>query len=119
MIFHKTTKGQKTNERGNCLAAALSSLLGLRIVDVPAFEDMEKSQWKEALISFCSSKSIHAEFTRDIPSGLSIGVGIKSSGMRHAVILQDGDFHFDPSITDEYYEQHLYCISLSPIDSIV
>ncbi len=113
MISVFTTKFAERGEKGNCLAAALASILHLKIEDVPEFEEMCKSTWKPALRKWSSDVGASIEFTTSIPKGFSVGVGIHKSGGFHAVVLKDGFFFFDPNGTDLFYEQHRYCLDIN------
>jgi hypothetical protein len=110
-----TTKSKKRGEKGNCLAAAFASILDLSISDIPQFEEMCKSTWKQALFEWCSSIGVKVEFTKSIPDGFCIGVGRHECGDLHAVILKDGRFYFDTNGSEKYYKEHRYCLLLERI----
>lgn len=83
---------------GNCLAAAVASILGLTIAQVPEFETME-NYW----IPFVE---FPAQFGRRLiyhpsthpPKGLSIGTvsSPRFPDTRHAVVCLDGKVVHDP-----------------------
>jgi hypothetical protein len=108
-----TTKSASRGEKGNCLAAAFASVLDVDISDVPQFEEMTPETWKKALFDWASSINVEVEFTRSIPDGFCIGIGVHENGMYHAVILRDGDFYFDTNGTEKYYVEHKYCITVN------
>ena len=112
-----TSKSEKRGEKGNCLAAALASILDLEIVDIPQFEEMNKATWKDALHNWSLSIGVRIQFTKSLPTGLSIGVGEHRDGGLHAVVLNDGDFYFDPNGTNQYYEEHRYCLLVEKIET--
>lgn len=113
MNLKVTTKSASRGEKGNCLAAAFASMLDIDISDVPQFEEMTPETWKKALFDWASSINVEVEFTRLIPDGFCIGIGIHENGMYHAVILRDGDFYFDTNGTEKYYVEHKYCITVN------
>lgn len=109
------TKSKERGEKGNCLAAALASMLDLEISDIPKFEEMCNATWKVALHEWAASIGVRVEFTREIPSGYCIGVGRAESGLLHAVILKDGFFHFDTAKSGGFYQEHRYCLLVERI----
>ncbi len=113
-----TTKSTLRGEKGNCLAATLASILDLNINDIPQFEEMCKATWKNALQNWSANIGIVITFTHDIPDGFSIGIGKHKSGELHAVILNDGKFHFDPNGTNLFYEEHRYCLSVERVKNL-
>jgi len=90
----------------------------LEIIDVPQFEEMCKDTWKDALHNWSSSIGVTITFTKSIPEGLSIGVGRHKSGYLHAVVLNNGYFYFDPNGTEQYYEEHRYCLSIDRVKNL-
>ena len=108
-----TTTSLSKGERGNCLAAALASILDLKISEIPKFEIMCKRTWKSALHEWSTGIGVMVEFTKSIPAGFCIGIGRHASGELHAVILLDGAFYFDTNGTNAFYEEHKYCLLVS------
>lgn len=113
MNLKVTTKSASRGEKGNCLAAAFASMLDIDISDVPQFEEMTPETWKKALFDWASSINVEVEFTRSIPDGFSIGIGVHECGFLHAVILNNGDFYFDTNGSGDYYVEHRYCITVN------
>lgn len=95
------------------MAAAFASLLDIEIADVPKFEEMTKATWKGALFKWASNINVEVTFTKSIPDGFCIGIGVHENGMYHAVILRDGDFYFDTNGTEKYYVEHKCCITVN------
>lgn len=112
MNYLTTTKFASKGEKGNCLAAALASTLGIPISDVPEFEEMEPKIWKDSLHEWSRKIGVDIIFTKTIPKGFCIGIGRHSNGFLHAVILKDGAFHFDTNGSGEFYAEHRYCLEV-------
>lgn len=113
MNLKVTTKSASRGEKGNCLAAAFASMLDIEISDVPQFEEMTKTTWKNALFEWASSINVEVKFTKSIPDGFCIGIGVHACGDLHAVILSNGDFYFDTNGSEDYYIEHRYCITVN------
>jgi hypothetical protein len=107
-----TTKHRRNGENGNCLAAAIASVLEITINDIPMFEEMTKNTWKNALFEWAGCIGIEVKFTNERPDGFAIGVGIHNSGECHAVVVHNGEFCFDTNGTDMFYPKHNYYLSI-------
>ena len=108
-----TTKFKSNGEKGNCLAAALASVLEIDLIDVPQFEEMTRSTWKSALFDWADLNGYIIEFTNERPAGYGVGVGVHPDGGLHAVVVFNGEFYFDTNGTDVFYQEHRYYIKVS------
>lgn len=89
--------GDPSGRMGNCLQAAVATLLGLPLDDVPHFA--ESSEWASDLASF-AFQSGYATVWRGggapAPNnGLAFGPTIRSADIAHAVAILDGQV-WDP-----------------------
>jgi hypothetical protein len=84
--------------RGNCLRAAIASLLELEIEDVPAFEELSDGAWFPALLDFLRERGYGFDQmdATDEPTGYVIACGDSPRGIYHAVIYRDGRLAHDP-----------------------
>ena len=87
------------SEKGNCLAAAISSITGIEICDIPDFNDdgerwllvmekwLEKRNWTVKLRSIAIPS----------PKGFCIGVGVspRDPNVDHCAIYKNGELIFD------------------------
>lgn len=116
----KQTKFSTESENGNCMAAALASLLDLDISLVPAFEERQ-DRWKQTLLEWlsCLGLTINVFNNKDDeepPRGYAIATGVSSRGIRHAVVVLDGAFVHDPHPSNDYLAdiQKFWVISPGP-----
>lgn len=80
---------------GNCLQAAVASLLDLDLDDVPHF--IVHEDWLERMVLFARLHGyrIVLDQTGD-PVALGIAYGPSPRGVNHAVVVQDGHTVWDP-----------------------
>jgi len=88
----------ENGQRGNCLAAAVASILGISIEQVPEFEEME-NYWRpfvEFPTQFGRRLTYHPP--THPPKGLSIGTvtSPRFPNETHAVVCLDGKVVHDP-----------------------
>ena len=87
------------NQNGNCLAAAIASILEININDIPKFEDMDKEWWNN-LIQFLDKIGFSLAFySEDI--GLPgfyfvMGTSPRNPKINHQVIYKNGKLVHDP-----------------------
>lgn len=110
----------ETGARGNCLRAAVASIFGVDINEVPAFEDMVSGEWQGPLEDFVLSKGYYwdgmwylgrgnneelsdEQIQRELKlvptiDGYVIVNGASPRGIKfgHSVVYKDGEFHHDP-----------------------
>jgi len=115
MIETRTTKKESNGEKGNCLAASLSSVLEMPLSLIPEFEDMHPSEWRNNLLNWAHSIGYKISFTTLKPSGYAIGVGVHPFGGLHAVVLFNGEFCFDPNSKELFYDEHRYYIQITQL----
>jgi hypothetical protein len=81
---------------GNCAQAAVASLLGIDIDDVPHFAE-HRHDWILCLRAFAALHGYdvwHRSPDRYVPFGLAIGPTAR--GTEHAVVWRDGEMAWDP-----------------------
>lgn len=113
-------KIHKKGQRGNCLAACISSVLTLPLEDVPAFEEMAPGLWKEALNSWANSRGYLVLKTKqpDESGDLFIAVGQTVRGTRHAVVVKDQQMIHDPHPSGAGLTQIEYLLRFVPFPEI-
>ncbi|MDX3245848.1 hypothetical protein [Streptomyces sp. ME18-1-4] len=87
--------GDPSGRPGNCLQAAVASLLNLPLDEVPHF--IEHDDWEERLAAFCTARGyqpIMRSPDADVPYGMAWGPSER--GVRHAVVWVDGAIAWDP-----------------------
>jgi hypothetical protein len=100
----KQTKFHSDTRRGNCFAAAIATLLDMPLHAVPELE--ESDNWHETLFAWLDLLGYEFEIAyNDAPKGFAIAGGISSRGVKHAVIVQDGQFVFDPHPSNTFVEK--------------
>lgn len=90
-ILHSDPSGRP----GNCLQAAVASLLDLDLDEVPHF--VEHDDWLERLRDFCIAhgyRPLMRPPTATVPYGMAWGPSER--GVRHAVVWRDGEIAWDP-----------------------
>lgn len=114
MIPVQQTKCSVTGVGGNCLAASLASVLELALSDVPEFETMQRSEWKDNLRQWAKELGFCVSFETTAPPGYTVSVGRQLSGILHAVVAFNGSPYFDPHPAKTFYNEHCYFICLAP-----
>ena len=93
----------KNGVTGNCLAAAVASVLGLTLEEVPEFEEMSRGRYFVELISFAATTGRRLVYHPEThpPRGLSIGTvsSPRFPSEAHAVVCLDGEVVHDPHPT--------------------
>lgn len=83
---------------GDCLRAALASLLGVDAVHVPHFADGGQ-EWWGPLLKWCFERGMYPE-QRDpvisIPAGQSLALGLSALGVPHCVVMDADHQVHDP-----------------------
>lgn len=102
MTPYQQTKTTENGERGNCLATSIGCLLDIDPVTIPAFEEMSKDAWRQALFDFLSAQGKRIITTEQAPEGFAIAVGWREDGVLHAVIVNNGVFYHDPNPTGHF-----------------
>lgn len=95
-ILHDDPSGRP----GNCLQAAVASLLDLQLDDVPHF--IEHEDWLERFAAFCNAHGFQPLYRRPdvhVPYGMAWGPSPR--GVRHAVVWVNGQMAWDPHPTRE------------------
>jgi hypothetical protein len=102
---------------GNCMAAALASLLDLSLSDVPAFEEMNDEEWFLAFWHWLNDRGYEMETSNSSdpiePSetidGYYIANGPSPRGVYHSVIYKDGGLAHDPHPSNAGLTSVAYC----------
>lgn len=92
--MRRTTQTDTSRGNGNCLQAAVASLLDLPLSQVPHFV-----RWPDWEIRFMNFMKEHGTpVTLGPYSGTSTGIGIGPTirDTTHAVVLKDGQMYWDP-----------------------
>lgn len=88
---------------GNCLAAAIASVLGLTLDEVPEFEEMSGGEYFVELVAFPATlgKRLVYHPRTHPPKGLSVGTvnSPRFPDERHAIVCLDGKVVHDPHPT--------------------
>lgn len=83
--------------QGNCLQAAVATLLGLPLDDVPHFVE-SPGDWVQDMVTFAREHGYRLEWrTKDEPItfGLLFGPTVRSADLHHAVAVINGEV-WDP-----------------------
>lgn len=97
-LFHGDAEGRA----GNCTQAAIATILGLSLDEVPDFNNVHKDAdvwvfW-DAIESFFNERGW--AFTvctgLHVPEGLYLAAGPSPRGVRHMVVYQDDKLFWDP-----------------------
>ena len=90
--------GDPSGRPGNCLQAAVASLLELPLDGVPHF--IERDDWLEWFVDFCTARGyrpLQRPPTAHVAYGMAWGPSVR--GVRHAVVWVDGAMAWDPHPT--------------------
>lgn len=91
--------GSDGSEPGNCQAACIATLLDLPITEVPNFAKV-RSKFQEEQDTFLAKHGLWLMYTEEEPCTVNtvhyIGSGMSSRGLRHAVVMLDGEIIHDP-----------------------
>ncbi|MEV6833492.1 hypothetical protein AB0N17_03005 [Streptomyces sp. NPDC051133] len=107
--------GDPSGRPGDCLRAAVASLLELPLLAVPHFVEYE--DWEERLAEFCRAhryQPILRSPDADVPYGMAWGPSER--GVRHAVVWIDGAIAWDPHPTRAGLLRVTQLIALEPLD---
>ncbi len=99
---HQTVLHDPDGRRfGNCVRAAVASIMGLPIREVPPFEAGywdDGFDWRKAVKSWAAKvHGVHVQwFCGPPPAGWAIASGPTARGTRHVVVCRDGRLWHDP-----------------------
>ena len=90
--------------QGNCLQAALASILDLPLVEVPHFvqddhdhPDDPDWHWYSRMLAWLTARGLHLRDGDGAPPGsLVLALGKSPRGLGHVVIQRDGETVHDP-----------------------
>lgn len=87
--------GDPSGVPGNCLQAAVASLLDLPLPDVPHFA--EHDDWLERLVAFGGERGYRVRYRPPGTEGVNgLAFGPSARGVKHAVVWIDGKQAWDP-----------------------
>lgn len=88
--------GREDGVPGNCVQAAVASVLGLPIEAVPHF--LLWLEWNHVMVEWLAEKgySIKCRFTTEIPEERCIVAGMSPRGVAHVCVGRDGRVVWDP-----------------------
>lgn len=94
----KQTKLHSNEIKGNCLAAALASLLNRSLTEIPAFEENPQDWWPGDVLDWLTEEGYEVEvWSADLtPPGYVMAMGMSPRGIFHSVIFKDGELIHDP-----------------------
>jgi hypothetical protein len=99
---------------GNCLQAAVASLLDLDLDAVPHFALHE--DWLERLVEFGNARGRHV-LCRSKPVAFGLAFGPSPRGVQHAVVCLDGEIAWDPHPSREGLSSVSTYVDWSRMDS--
>ena len=114
-----------TGDDGNCLAAAVATVLGCALAEVPDVTGANEIGWSVKIAKFCESRGRHfmTVDADDPPKGLAIAVGPSSrkAGNRHAVVTFDGLILWDVHPSRDFFggKRPEYFFDLTPLSLAV
>ncbi|MFJ8006092.1 hypothetical protein [Streptomyces fagopyri] len=109
-ILHDDPAGRP----GNCLQAAIASLLELPLDEVPHF--ILHEDWLERLAEFCLAHGYQPIMRNpDAPVAYGMAWGLSERGVRHAVVWIDGEIAWDPHPTRAGLLHVTELIALEPV----
>lgn len=98
LVTQTILAGQIPGRQGNCLQAAIASLLGLPLDDVPHFAE-STGDWVEDMVAFAGVHGFNIVWRGNIgpapKCGLAFGPTVRSADITHAVAIVDGEI-WDP-----------------------
>lgn len=87
--------GDPSGVPGNCLQAAVASLLDLPLDQVPHFA--EHADWLERLVAFGETRGYRVRYQPPGTKGVTgLAFGPSARGVKHAVVWVDGEQAWDP-----------------------
>lgn len=95
-VTQTITIGDGSGRPGNCLQAAVASLLDLDLDEVPHFiECGEDEDWLERLVTFGAGRGYRVVYRPD-PVMFGLAFGRSPRDAAHAVVCLDGEIVWDP-----------------------
>lgn len=114
-VTQSITIGDGSGRLGNCLQAAVASLLNLPLASVPHF--IEHDEWLERLVAFGAAwgyRVRHRSPDCGVPSG--IGIGPSPRGVSHSLVWVGGEVVWDPHPSRDGLVQLSYLWAFEPAD---
>lgn len=107
-----------STDTNNCLAVSLSHVLDIPLEEIPSFHEMKETEWKLNLTNWLADKAFSLEMSAIAPKGKAIAVGKHQKGVQHAVVVNDGDFIFDPDSDGVFLDSVSYYMSVKPLNIV-
>lgn len=98
---------------GNCMQAAIASLLELTLDDVPHFVQHHADPWA-SFKTWCARRGLQVVEVAGDTSGDLLTFGPTRRGIHHWVIYRDGKLLHDPAGSDGlFYAERFYAVATS------
>ncbi len=101
---------------GNCLEACIATITGIDLVEIPHFLD----DWFEAYSAWLRLRGWCAAWwdsgAGSVPPGVAIAAGPGPRGLRHSVVVRDGNAVHDPHPSGDGLVGVEFWIALWPED---
>lgn len=95
-VTQTITIGDGSGRPGNCLQAAVASLLELPLDEVPHFIECDGGEdWLERLVAFGAAHGYRVVY-RGEPVAFGLAFGRSTRNASHAVVVIDGQVAWDP-----------------------
>lgn len=95
-VTQTITIGDGSGRLGNCLQAAVASLLDLTLDQVPHFLECAAGEdWLDRLVSFGADRGYRVVYRSD-PVAFGLAFGRSPRNASHAVVVLDGEIVWDP-----------------------
>lgn len=107
---------------GNCLQAAVASLLNMRLEDVPHFYEISPDAPSAALGAFLHSRGYYLIALSDTPFrplGLYLGGGPAVRGVHHVVVMQGETMVHDPHPSNAGLIEMTDVLLIVPVDPVL
>jgi hypothetical protein len=86
--------GDGSGREGNCLQAAVASLLDLPLDNVPHF--LESPDFENTMVTFAAQHGYKIRYSWTTPPEFGLAHGPSPRGVSHAVVYRDSEFAWDP-----------------------
>lgn len=93
-ITQTITVGDGSGRLGNCLQAAVASLLDLPLDEVPHFAEID--DWNGAFDDFAEQHGFRLAYTVTQTPEFGLAFGLSARGVAHSVVYRDGTEVWDP-----------------------
>lgn len=118
-VTQTITIGDGSGRPGNCLQAAVASLLDMKIDEVPHFAECDAGEdWLERLVAFGAEHSYRVLYRPEpVPFGLAFGQSPRNAS--HAVVVIDGKIVWDPHPSRDGLVSVSNYVEWAPLDEVL